>query len=232
VDCRHSCGQPDDLLRRGLELCRRSAGFRIHRLAQPIGRTYRLAEVRGIQSIFPRFPTLHFLGIEYGVHVLSIPLDGIGYITAIDGLRQEWHEGCREPGSPPVSSTAICCSSNPFTIHIRHDDPAIWKQLWRVCNAQALTGGSIGLVTIMIEPSCRGDVLGDRRGWVCTCPGDGVVMAVAITGYTLLQRNLRGGCDEARRQSLVMVWMALGILYFFLPLSQHLFSHCARKKAF
>ena len=70
--------QPDDLLWSGLELCGCPAGLCIHCLAQSIWSANGLAEGNGLQSIFPRLPTLHFLGIEHRVHVLPIPLDGIG----------------------------------------------------------------------------------------------------------------------------------------------------------
>ena len=58
------------------------AGFCVHCLAQSIWSVDGLAEGNGIQSVFPRLPTLHFLGIEYCVHVLPIPLDGIGHRTS------------------------------------------------------------------------------------------------------------------------------------------------------
>ena len=55
--------------------------------------------------------------------------------------------------------------------------------------AQALTGGQINLVTIMVGAQLRGDVLGDAGLGYALALGMVVVMAIAITGYTVLQRQ-------------------------------------------
>ena len=65
---------------------------------------------------------------------------------------------------------------------MRRDGPAF-------ATAQALTGGQINLVTIVIGAQLRGDVLGDAGLGYALALGMVVVMAVAITGYTLLQRR-------------------------------------------
>jgi putative spermidine/putrescine transport system permease protein len=55
--------------------------------------------------------------------------------------------------------------------------------------AQALTGGQINLVTIVIGSQLRGDALGDPGLGYALSLGMVVVMALAITGYTVLQRR-------------------------------------------
>ena len=55
--------------------------------------------------------------------------------------------------------------------------------------AQALTGGSILLVTIVIGQQIRGDVLGDTNLGYALALGMVVVMAVCIALYTLLDRR-------------------------------------------
>jgi putative spermidine/putrescine transport system permease protein len=55
--------------------------------------------------------------------------------------------------------------------------------------AQALTGGSIHLVTILVGSQLSGDVLGDAGLGYALALGMVVVMALAIAGYTLLQRQ-------------------------------------------
>ena len=66
--------------------------------------------------------------------------------------------------------------------------------------AQALTGGQINLVTIVIGSQLRGDVLGD--------PGLGYALALGHGGrhgfgdyrlYTCSKGGPRGGCDETRK---------------------------------
>lgn len=55
--------------------------------------------------------------------------------------------------------------------------------------AQALTGGSLLLVTILIGQQIRGDVLGNPNLGYTLALGMVVVMAVCIAAYTLLQRR-------------------------------------------
>ncbi len=55
--------------------------------------------------------------------------------------------------------------------------------------AQALTGGSIYLVTILIGQQIRGDVLNNPNEGYALALGMVVVMAITITGYTILQRR-------------------------------------------
>ena len=55
--------------------------------------------------------------------------------------------------------------------------------------AQALTGGQINLVTIVIGSELRGDVLGNQGVGYALALGMVVIMALAIAGYTVLQRK-------------------------------------------
>jgi putative spermidine/putrescine transport system permease protein len=55
--------------------------------------------------------------------------------------------------------------------------------------AQALTGGSIYLVTILIGQQIRGDVLNNPNEGYALALGMVVVMAFTIIGYTILQRR-------------------------------------------
>jgi putative spermidine/putrescine transport system permease protein len=55
--------------------------------------------------------------------------------------------------------------------------------------AQALTGGQINLVTIVIGSELSGDVLGSAGLGYALALGMVVIMALAITGYTLLQKR-------------------------------------------
>src|SRR5512136_1504268 len=55
--------------------------------------------------------------------------------------------------------------------------------------AQALTGGQINLVTIVIGSQLRGDILSDPGLGYALSLGMVVVMVLAIVGRTLLQRR-------------------------------------------
>ena len=85
--------------------------------------------------------------------------------------------------------------------------------------AQALTGGQINLVTIVIGSQLRGDVLGDPGLGYALALGMVVVMAVAIIGSHNSPTTDRKVVAMRRgRQVWSWFWMILGILYFFLPL--------------
>jgi putative spermidine/putrescine transport system permease protein len=58
-----------------------------------------------------------------------------------------------------------------------------------IATAQALTGGSINLVTILIGSELRGDVLGNPGVGYALALGMVVIMAFAIAVYTVLQRR-------------------------------------------
>ena len=55
--------------------------------------------------------------------------------------------------------------------------------------AQALTGGQLNLVTIVIGAQLRGDILSDPGLGYALSLGMVVVMVVAIVGRTVLQRR-------------------------------------------
>ena len=55
--------------------------------------------------------------------------------------------------------------------------------------AQALTGGSIYLVTILIGQQIRGDVLGNPHEGYALAFGMVVIMSLTIAAYSFLQRR-------------------------------------------
>jgi putative spermidine/putrescine transport system permease protein len=108
---------------------------------------------------------------------------------AIDGLRREWLEASENLGAssfqywryvalpillPSILGTMILLFGNSFGAY---------------ATAFALTGGQVNLVTIVIGSQLTGDVLGDAGLGYALALGMVVVMALAITGTTLLQRR-------------------------------------------
>ncbi len=119
----------------------------------------------------------------------QFPLMVLVIAPAIDGLRKEWIEAAENLGAstfqywryvafpillPSILGTMILLFGNSFGAF---------------ATAQALTGGQINLVSIVIGDQLRGDVLGDAGLGYALALGMVVVMAIAITGYTLLQRQ-------------------------------------------
>jgi putative spermidine/putrescine transport system permease protein len=143
----------------------------------------------GYNPYFHGFQLYTFWGLSMVYMYFQFPLMVLVIAPAIDGLRREWIEAAENLGAssfqywryvafpilfPSILGTMILLFGNSFGAF---------------ATAQALTGGSINLVTIMIGSQLRGDVLGDPGLGYALALGMVVVMAVAITGYTLLQRQ-------------------------------------------
>jgi putative spermidine/putrescine transport system permease protein len=126
--------------------------------------------------------TLAYLYFEFPLMVLTIT-------PALEGLKREWREASENLGASTVE----------YWRHVAL--PILWPSILgstillfasafgAFATAQALTGGSIYLVTILIGQQIRGDVLNNPNEGYALALGMVVVMAVCIVGYTLLQRR-------------------------------------------
>ena len=126
--------------------------------------------------------TLAYIYFEFPLMVLTIT-------PALEGLKREWREASDSMGGstfhywwnvalpvllPSILGSAILLFASAFGAF---------------ATAQALTGGSIPLVTILIGQQIRGDVLNNPNEGYTLALGMVVIMAVCIFGYTLLQRQ-------------------------------------------
>jgi putative spermidine/putrescine transport system permease protein len=119
----------------------------------------------------------------------QFPLMVLIIAPAIDGLRREWLEASENLGAttfqywrfvalpillPSLLGTMILLFGNAFGAY---------------ATAFALTGGQINLVTIVIGDELQGNVLFNPGLGYALALGMVVIMAAAIAGYTLLQRQ-------------------------------------------
>ncbi len=126
--------------------------------------------------------TLAYLYFQFPLMVLTIA-------PALEGLRNEWREASSNLGAnnlqywwhvampvllPSILGSSILLFASAFGAY---------------ATAQALTGGSIYLVTILIGQQIRGDVLNNPNEGYALALGMVVIMAVCVTGYTILQRR-------------------------------------------
>ena len=126
--------------------------------------------------------TLTYVYFEFPLMVLTIT-------PALEGLKREWREASENLGGntlhywwyialpvlwPSILGAMILLFASAFGAF---------------ATAQALTGGSIYLVTILIGQQIRGDVLNNPNEGYALALGMVVVMAVCIVGYTILQRQ-------------------------------------------
>lgn len=143
----------------------------------------------GYNPYFHGFTIYTFTGLTIVYMYFQFPLMVLVIAPAIEGMRREWLEASENLGAssfqywryvalpilgPALLGTMILLFGNAFGAY---------------ATAQALTGGQINLVTIVIGSELRGDVLGNAGVGYALSFGMVVVMALAIVGYTALQRR-------------------------------------------
>jgi putative spermidine/putrescine transport system permease protein len=143
----------------------------------------------GYNPYFHGFQLYTFWGLSMVYMYFQFPLMVLIIAPAIDGLRRDWAEASENLGAssfqywryvalpilfPSILGTMILLFGNAFGAY---------------ATAFALTGGQINLVTIVIGSQLTGDVLGDPGLGYALALGMVVVMAIAITGNTILQRR-------------------------------------------
>jgi putative spermidine/putrescine transport system permease protein len=158
-------------------------------LLSPTGLLIGWLRALGYNPYFHGFTLYTFWGLSIVYMYFQFPLMVLIIAPAIDGLRREWQEASDNLGAssfqywryvalpilfPSILGTMILLFGNSFGAF---------------ATAQALTGGQINLVTIVIGSQLRGDVLGDVGLGYAMAFGMVVVMAIAITAYTILQRR-------------------------------------------
>jgi putative spermidine/putrescine transport system permease protein len=158
-------------------------------LLSPTGLLIGWLRALGYNPYFHGFTLYTFWGLSIVYMYFQFPLMVLIIAPAIDGLRREWLEASENLGAssfqywryvalpillPSIMGTMILLFGNSFGAF---------------ATAQALTGGQINLVTIVIGSQLRGDALGDPGLGYAMALGMVVVMAIAITGYTILQRR-------------------------------------------
>jgi putative spermidine/putrescine transport system permease protein len=126
--------------------------------------------------------TLTYIYFMFPLMVLTIT-------PALEGLRREWREASENLGGTTLH----------YWVYIAI--PVLWPSILGAmmllfasafgafATAQALTGGSIYLVTILIGQQIRGDVLNNPNEGYALALGMVVVMGFCIIGYTILQRR-------------------------------------------
>jgi putative spermidine/putrescine transport system permease protein len=158
-------------------------------LLSPTGLLIGWLRALGYNPYFHGFTLYTFTGLVIVYMYFQFPLMVLVIAPAIEGMRREWLEASQNLGAssfqywryvalpilgPALLGTMILLFGNAFGAF---------------ATAQALTGGQINLVTIVIGSELRGDVLGNAGVGYALSLGMVVVMALAIIGYTVLQRR-------------------------------------------
>jgi putative spermidine/putrescine transport system permease protein len=158
-------------------------------LLSPTGVLTNWLKAVGMNPYDHNFTLYTFWGLSVVYMYFQFPLMVLIITPAIDGLRREWLEASENLGAttlqywryvalpillPSLLGTMILLFGNAFGAY---------------ATAFALTGGQISLVTIVIGAQLRGDILNDPGTGYAMAFGMVIVMAIAITGYTVLQRR-------------------------------------------
>jgi putative spermidine/putrescine transport system permease protein len=137
----------------------------------------------------------------------QFPLMILTIMPALDGLKKEWREASANLGAsniqywrdvalpvlwPSILGATILLFGNAFGAY---------------ATAQALTGGSIYLVTILIGQQIRGDVLGNPNEGYALALGMVIIMGITILAYSFLQRKTTRWIQswDQKRQSFFIV---------------------------
>lgn len=158
-------------------------------LLSPSGELTKVMIALGFNPYYHGFTLYTFWGLSMVYMYFQFPLMVLIIAPAIDGLRREWIEAAENLGassfqywryvalpilSPAILGAMILLFGNAFGA---------------IATAQALTGGQINLVTIVIGSQISGDILADPGLGYALALGMVVVMAFAIVARTFLQRQ-------------------------------------------
>ncbi len=128
-------------------------------------------------------------GLTLTCTYFQFPLMVLTITPALESLRQEWREAAENLGANAAQywwSVAL---------------PVLWPSILGAtlllfasafgayATAEALTGGSIPLATILVSQQIRGDVLGNPNEGYAVAFGMVIIMSLCIGIYMLLQRR-------------------------------------------
>lgn len=135
------------------------------------------------------FNLYSFLGLSLAYNYFQFPLMVLTITPALDGLRHEWREAAANLGASPWQywrdiGLPILLPSLLGTFLL-----LFGSAFGAYATAQALTGGTLILVTILIGSEIRGDVLGNPNLGYALAAGMVVIMGACIALYALLQRR-------------------------------------------
>ncbi len=146
-------------------------------------------EILGLNLYDMGFNLYGFWGLSLVYLYFQLPLMVLIISPALDGLKREWREASENLGAsrwqywryvalpillPSLLGAIILLFGNSFGAY---------------ATAAALASTSLNLATIVIGAQIRGDVLNNPGLGYALALGMVVVMAVSITGYSLLQRR-------------------------------------------
>jgi len=135
------------------------------------------------------FSLYSIVGLTLAYNYFQFPLMVLTITPALEGLRNEWREASENLGA----STFQYWKDIAFPILM----PSILGTMLLLfgsafgafATAQALTGGTLVLASLLIGTEIRGDTLGNPNLGYALAVGMVVIMAITISLYAVLQRR-------------------------------------------
>lgn len=135
------------------------------------------------------FSLYSMTGLVLAYTYFQFPLMVLTITPALEGLKKDWREASENLGATPFQYWRDVAFPILWPSILGATMLLFGSAFGAYATAQALTGGSIYLVTILIGQQIRGDVLNNPNEGYALALGMVVVMAITIAGYTLLQRR-------------------------------------------
>lgn len=126
--------------------------------------------------------TLAYVYFQFPLMVLTI-------VPALEGLRREWREASDNMGGTVVDFWRYVALPVLWPSILASSMLLFASAFGAFATAQALTGGSIYLVTIIVGQQIRGDVLNNPNEGYALALSMFAVMTVCITFYLILQNR-------------------------------------------
>ncbi len=135
------------------------------------------------------FSLYSIVGLTLAYTYFQFPLMVLTIAPALDSLRKEWREAAENLGAdtfhywkdiafpillPSILGTMLLLFGSAFGAY---------------ATAQALTGGTLVLATLLIGTEIRGDTLGNPNIGFALAAGMVVIMAITIALYAILQQR-------------------------------------------
>jgi putative spermidine/putrescine transport system permease protein len=128
-------------------------------------------------------------GLVLAYTYFQFPLMVLTITPALEALKKEWREASENLGATPFQYWRDVALPILWPSILGATMLLFGSAFGAYATAQALTGGSIYLVTILIGQQIRGDVLNNPNEGYALALGMVVVMALTIFGYNILQRR-------------------------------------------
>lgn len=158
-------------------------------LLSPSGELTKVFIALGFNPYQHGFTLYTFWGLSMVYMYFQFPLMVLIIAPAIDGLRREWLEAAENLGASAFQYWRYVAFPILFPAILGAMILLFGNSFGAIATAQALTGGQINLVTVVIGAEISGDVLGDPGRGYSLALGMVVIMAFAIVARTILQRQ-------------------------------------------